>query len=88
MDRNLIAEVIPALQKDQAIELSKTIANTDRTTGAMLSGEICRIFGDNRLCEDTVKVRFTGTAGQSFGAFLTKGVTFELNGLANGRLVA
>ena len=83
LDRRLIAEIIPSLQKDKNIEIEKVIANTDRTTGAMLSGEICRLFGDNRLCEDTVKVRFSGTAGQSFGAFLTKGVTFELSGLAN-----
>jgi glutamate synthase domain-containing protein 3 len=83
LDRKLIGEVIPAIQKDKNIEIIKTIANTDRTTGAMLSGEICRLFGDNRLCEDTVKVKFSGTAGQSFGAFLAKGITFELAGLAN-----
>ena len=83
LDRKLIDEVITAIQKDKNIEISKTIANTDRTTGAMLSGEVCRLFGDNRLCEDTVKVKFSGTAGQSFGAFLAKGITFELSGLAN-----
>ncbi|MDE5794463.1 MAG: glutamate synthase subunit alpha, partial [Muribaculaceae bacterium] len=59
-------------------------SNTDRSTGAMLSGEIAKKYGDEGLPEhDIIKVIFKGSAGQSFGAFLTKGVTFRLEGDAN-----
>jgi glutamate synthase (NADPH/NADH) large chain len=67
--------------KDQIIELN--IKNTDRTTGAMLSGKIAASRGHCGLKQDSLKVNFTGTAGQSFGAFLAKGVTFNLYGEAN-----
>ena len=59
------------------------INNTDRTTGAMLSGQVCKAFGEGGLTEDSIHCKFKGVAGQSFGAFLAKGVTFELEGLAN-----
>jgi glutamate synthase domain-containing protein 3 len=59
------------------------ISNTDRTTGARLSGEVCKIYGEAGLPENTVYFKFKGVAGQSFGAFLAKGITFELEGLAN-----
>jgi len=59
------------------------IKNTDRATGAMLSGEVCRKCGDNVLLEDTIACKFNGIAGQSFGAFLAKGITFELEGMSN-----
>ena len=63
--------------------MAMPITNVDRSTGAMLSGEICRSIGDDVLAHDTVRIRFRGIAGQSFGAFLVKGVTFTLEGLAN-----
>ena len=59
------------------------INNVNRATGAMLSGEVCRRYGDEALTEDTIHFKFTGVAGQSFGAWLAKGITFELEGLAN-----
>ncbi|NCA67996.1 MAG: glutamate synthase subunit alpha, partial [Clostridia bacterium] len=59
------------------------IKNTDRSVGAMLSGHICRQYGDGTLLEDSIRFRFAGVAGQSFAAFLVKGVTFELEGMAN-----
>jgi len=62
------------------------IKNTDRTTGAMLSGEVAKRYGHEGLTPDTIVARFTGTAGQSFGAFLARGVTFELEGDANDYL--
>ena len=60
-----------------------TIRNTDRTAGAMLSGEIAKRYGHEGLPHDTIHVKLTGTAGQSFGAWLARGVTFELEGDAN-----
>jgi glutamate synthase (NADPH/NADH) large chain len=63
--------------------LERTVRNVDRTVGAMLSGEVARRHGHAGLPEDTIVVRFTGTAGQSFGAFLARGVTLELTGDSN-----
>jgi glutamate synthase (NADPH/NADH) large chain len=65
------------------VRVSLPIRNTDRTTGAMLSGEIAKRYGHEGLPADTIVAKFTGTAGQSFGAFLARGVTFELDGDAN-----
>jgi len=59
------------------------IRNFNRTTGAMLSGTVAKIYGDSGLPQDTIKCKFNGVAGQSFGAFLAKGITFELEGMAN-----
>jgi len=83
LDRKLIEIAKPALERKEAVKAELPIFNVNRTTGAMLSGEICRIYGDESLPEDTVSIKFNGVAGQSFGAWLTKGVTFELEGLAN-----
>ena len=63
--------------------ISAAIRNIDRTAGAMLSGEIAKRYGHTGLPDDTIHVSLKGTAGQSFGAFLAKGVTFELEGDAN-----
>jgi glutamate synthase (NADPH) large chain len=63
--------------------VSFPIKNVDRTVGAMLSGEIAKRYGHEGLPADTIVATFTGTAGQSFGAFLARGVTFELEGDAN-----
>ena len=83
LDKKLISVFEKYLkeEKDQIIELD--IKNTDRTTGAMLSGKIAALKGHAGLKEDALKINFTGTAGQSFGAFLAKGVTFKLYGEAN-----
>jgi glutamate synthase domain-containing protein 2/glutamate synthase domain-containing protein 1/glutamate synthase domain-containing protein 3 len=83
IDRKLIADAKPALDNGTPVQLTSAITNTDRTTGAMLSGEIAKRYGQDGLPHDTVKVKFTGTAGQSFGAFLARGVSFELEGDAN-----
>ena len=65
------------------MRLELPIRNTDRSTGAMLSGEIARRYGHAGLRDEAIHVKFKGTAGQSFGAFLAKGVTLELEGEAN-----
>jgi glutamate synthase (NADPH/NADH) large chain len=65
------------------VEISSKIKNTDRTVGAMLSGEVAKRFGQIGLPDDTIKASFKGSAGQSFGAFLSKGMYFELEGEAN-----
>ncbi|MFA4905238.1 MAG: glutamate synthase large subunit [Candidatus Margulisiibacteriota bacterium] len=59
------------------------IKNSDRTVGAMLSGEICKKYGEAGLPEDSLQIKFNGVAGQSFGAWLANGITFELEGMAN-----
>jgi glutamate synthase (NADPH/NADH) large chain len=83
LDHQLIAEGEPALTNRQVTTIEKTIQNTNRTVGGMLSGRIAEKFGDEGLPEDTLNVKFTGSAGQSFGAFLSHGVNFELEGDAN-----
>jgi glutamate synthase (NADPH/NADH) large chain len=83
IDRKLIADAAPALDHGTPVQLTSPITNTDRTTGAMLSGEIAKRYGQNGLPHDTISVKFKGTAGQSFGAFLARGVAFELVGDAN-----
>src|SRR5579864_5604926 len=83
IDRKLIAQSQGALDRGEPVRVSLPIRNTDRTTGAMLSGEIAKRYGHEGLPADTIVAKFTGTAGQSFGAFLARGVTFELTGDAN-----
>jgi glutamate synthase (NADPH/NADH) large chain len=83
IDWKLMEDAAAALQKKQKVNLSYPIKNTDRTTGTMLSNEITKLYGAEGLPADTIHLKFTGTAGQSFGAFNTKGVTLELEGDAN-----
>lgn len=83
MDRKLITLAKPALKDATHVQGEFKITNQDRAVGAMLSNEISKIYLGPGLPEDTVHVKFTGTAGQSFGAFTTGGVTFELEGDAN-----
>ncbi|MGB7075753.1 MAG: glutamate synthase large subunit, partial [Xanthobacteraceae bacterium] len=83
LDRKLIAQSKDAIERAAPVQLNFPIRNVDRTVGAMLSGEIAKRYGHEGLPHDTVSVRFTGTAGQSFGAFLAHGVAFELDGDAN-----
>ncbi|MCC7219922.1 MAG: glutamate synthase large subunit, partial [Candidatus Contendobacter sp.] len=83
LDHQLIAQASPALDSRQPVQIETPIRNTDRTTGAMLSGQIARRYGHAGLPDDTIHVRLSGTAGQSFGAFLAHGVTLDLAGQAN-----
>src|SRR5262249_22804420 len=83
LDRKLIAQAKGALERGTPVRVTTTIRNTDRTTGAMLSGEIAKRYGHSGLPDGTVQVRLKGTAGQSFGAWLAHGVTLELEGEAN-----
>ena len=86
LDRKLIAQSQAALERRAPVRTAFPIKNTDRTVGAMLSGEVAKRYGHEGLTPDTIVARFTGTAGQSFGAFLARGVTFELEGDANDYL--
>jgi glutamate synthase (NADPH/NADH) large chain len=83
LDHKLIAQSKDAIERGVPVQLSFPIRNVNRTVGAMLSGEIAKRYGHDGLPADTIVTRFTGTAGQSFGAFLAHGVTFELEGDAN-----
>src|SRR6476660_4173369 len=83
LDRKLIAESQAALDRGAPVRLQSVIHNTDRACGGMLSGEVAKRYGHEGLPDGTVHVRFTGTAGQSFGAWLARGITFELDGEAN-----
>jgi glutamate synthase (NADPH/NADH) large chain len=83
LDHDLIAAAQPSIENGQPVRLERSIRNVDRTVGAMLSGEVARRHGHAGLPEDTISVKFIGTAGQSFGAFLARGVSLELTGDAN-----
>jgi glutamate synthase domain-containing protein 2/glutamate synthase domain-containing protein 1/glutamate synthase domain-containing protein 3 len=83
LDKKLIDEASPALKDGKPVKQEIFINNTNRATGAMLSGEVCRKYGENGLPEDTIHFKFNGIAGQSFGSWLAKGITFELEGMAN-----
>lgn len=82
MDRTLIELAQPALKQGLAVEGSYPIINTDRSVGTMLSNEISKIYKDQGLPQP-MRVKFTGSAGQSFGAFLAKGVHFDVEGDGN-----
>lgn len=83
LDKKLIKQTENAWKKKQPVIIHAKIKNTDRTVGAMLSNTISQNWGEDGLPEDTITVKFTGSAGQSFGAFLAKGVTFSLKGDCN-----
>jgi glutamate synthase domain-containing protein 3 len=83
LDYQLIEHAKPALDFKTPVEFSVPIRNVHRTVGAMLSGEIARRYGSAGLPDDTIRFHFSGSAGQSFGAFLAKGVTLTLEGDAN-----
>jgi len=83
LDRKLMELAAGALEKGEAVQIKMPIVNTDRTFGAMLSGEVAKRYGHQGLPEDTISIRLTGTAGQSFGAFLAHGISVELAGEAN-----
>jgi len=83
LDRKLIAEALEALESKTPVQISLPITNKDRTAGAMLSGEVAKRYGHRGLPEDTISISLSGTAGQSFGAFLARGVSVDLVGEAN-----
>src|SRR5690349_16776281 len=83
LDRTLIERSQASLDRGAPVKIDMEINNTNRSTGAMLSGKIANIYGHEGLPDDTVAVGFKGTAGQAFGAWLAKGVTFDLEGEAN-----
>jgi glutamate synthase (NADPH/NADH) large chain len=83
LDHELIAAAAKAIDKGERVRLDFKIRNAHRSVGAMLSGVIARKLGHEGLPADTIHVAFTGIAGQSFGAFLARGLTFELQGATN-----
>ena len=86
IDKTLIKEANKAIKSGEKVWLSHSIHNAMRTVGAMLSGQISKRYGEEGLPKDTINCTFTGTAGQSFGAFLVKGVSFKLEGDSNDYL--
>jgi glutamate synthase (NADPH/NADH) large chain len=96
LDNELIRLAQPALENKQPVRIDLPVRNTNRTVGAMLSGELARRYGHAGLPEDTISITLRGTAGQSFGAFVAHGISIELigegndyvgKGLSGGRLV-
>ena len=83
LDQNLIRGAQNAIERQDEVSLDFAIKNTDRAVGAMLSGMIAQKYGEAGLPDKTINVKFKGSAGQSFGAFLVKGVDFKLEGEAN-----
>ena len=83
LDHRLIEAARPALEKGEPVLIELPITNVNRTVGAMLSGEVAKRAGHTGLAEDTITVKLNGTAGQSFGAFLARGVSLELSGDGN-----
>ena len=86
LDVSLIATAQDTLENRKEVSLEYAIANTDRSVGAMLSGTVASRYGQDGLPEQTIQVKFKGSAGQSFGAFLAHGISFKLEGEANDYL--
>ncbi|MDP9410879.1 MAG: glutamate synthase-related protein, partial [Actinomycetota bacterium] len=83
LDNELIERCRPALENGQNVRFSREITNTSRTVGGMLSGEVARRYGNEGLSDGTVRLDFRGVGGQSFGAWLARGLTFTLEGATN-----
>ena len=83
LDNQLVKLAKPAIESGESVEIDLPIVNTNRTVGTILSHEIAKAHGLGLLPDDTIKIKLTGSAGQSLGAFLAKGVTLELEGDAN-----
>ncbi|MCC7039445.1 MAG: glutamate synthase subunit alpha [Burkholderiales bacterium] len=83
LDHEIIAGAAAAIAKKEPVRLAYRIRNANRSVGAMLSGEVAQTHGHDGLPDDTIHVAFEGIAGQSFGAFLARGITFELQGSTN-----
>ena len=96
LDHQLIDRSKPAIEKGEKVSFIVPVRNRNRSVGAMLSGEVARRHGEDGLADDSIHIQFNGSAGQSFGAFLAHGVTFDLvgegndyvgKGLAGGRII-
>jgi glutamate synthase (NADPH/NADH) large chain len=83
LDRTLIKEAQAAIDRGAPVKIQAEIHNTDRSAGAMLSGVVAKTYGHTGLPHDTIHVSLKGTAGQAFGAWLARGVTFDLEGEGN-----
>lgn len=83
LDFDIISKAHPALFRKEKTVLESKITNENRAFGAIISNEISKIYGSQGLPENTLKINFTGSAGQSFGAFATSGLTFVINGNSN-----
>ena len=83
LDQTLIAEAKLALENGEAVVIHTQVRNVNRTVGAMLAGEVAKRHGHAGLPEDTIAIKATGVGGQSFGAFATRGMSIELEGVAN-----
>jgi glutamate synthase (NADPH/NADH) large chain len=83
LDHSLIAQSRAALEKGEKVVIDSPISNVNRTVGTMLSHEVAKRYGHAGLADDSIHVNLSGTAGQSFGAFLAKGITLELTGEGN-----
>ena len=83
LDHTLIAQAMPALERKEKVVIEAVIRNLNRTCGTMLSHEVAKRYGHAGLPDDTITLKLSGTAGQSLGAFLARGVTMELTGEAN-----
>jgi glutamate synthase domain-containing protein 2/glutamate synthase domain-containing protein 3 len=83
LDHSLLAQAKDAIEDGKAVEFHMPIRNVHRTVGAMLSGAVARRHGSKGLSDDTIRISFSGSAGQSFGAFLAKGITLTLEGDTN-----
>src|SRR4029079_14747829 len=83
LDHRLIELAQPAIQRGERVTIDMPIRNVNRTVGTMLSSEVARKYGNSGLPADTIHVRFAGSAGQSFGAFIAQGITLDLIGEAN-----
>ncbi|MEO8779119.1 MAG: glutamate synthase-related protein [Rhodanobacter sp.] len=97
LDRSLIEKAKPALEQQEKTSFIVSVRNGNRTVGTMLSGEVARRYGHAGLPDDTIHIQMNGTAGQSFGAFLARGITLDLvgeandyvgKGLSGGRIIA
>jgi glutamate synthase (NADPH) large chain len=86
LDFEIIKAAIPSIYRKEKTRVNFKIKNTDRSVGAILSNEISKIYGSEGLPDDTILVDFEGSAGQSFGAFATKGLSFKIHGNCNDYL--
>lgn len=86
LDQTIIKAAAEAIDNQKEVSLEYAIANTDRSVGAMLSGAVASKYGQNGLPDETINIKFKGSAGQGFGAFLTHGINFKLEGEANDYL--
>ena len=83
LDNKLIEQAKPALERGEPVKIETPVSNVNRTVGAMLSGRVAERYGHEGLPDDTIHVKLTGVAGQSFGTWLARGVTLELEGEGN-----